>query len=214
MKRCLPILVILAMVATANAAISETFNNAGPETVSFGVYDPIQGFVVFTDITLVSNKMTVDTEQEFMTASLIINLTAGSVVNASPINTEPHPLGQPYAFYDTYFASPENVYLNHAKFAEETIGATSITVDWYVDQNLADYIPGAGVNQLIASIGLSPDAQGTITGTVADFDLAFAGTPQAISTSWTIIDGAIVPEPVTMTLLAIGGIGVLLRKKR
>ncbi len=222
MQNILISVTILLVAASANATITANFTNNGTEHVEGMVFNPITYMMEELDVYLVHNVMTVDTDGEFMLAGLEINLTQGSIVNINDyIDSEPPAGAVPIMFYDTYFATPEDI--TNAAFMQKSITPTALTVDWYVPNegfvdgnmvNLPSYVPGAGVDQLIASISFSPDAMGTITGYFADFDLAYAGTPQAIDTDRAIVNGAIIPEPVTMSLLAIGGIGVLLRKKR
>ncbi len=215
MKRCLPILVILAMVATANAAISVTFT---PTNVTLADTTP-----------LVKNVMTVDTDTEWTVAGLHLTLTAGTIYQDGFGNDfAPNPafLGMfPDLALDSFITQPSGYPDMPSKAPGSSITTSEFIVEWFDDAN-APF--GAGTGQIIAQITLSPDAQGYISHSVMVGDPAVESVVSYVidddgqnkynegSEYWAVIDGEIVlvPEPVTMSLLAIGGIGVLLRKRR
>ncbi len=217
------LILVLAMVATANAAITANFTNSGVENVTGSVFNPITYLMEDIDVDLVHNVMTVNTDDEFFIARIYINLTQGSIVNIFFGDTEPPPSSPAHMFYDTYVATPDDY--TYAQLMQYSIGSTSLLLEWDVPQkeldgngNLVDipaYRPGIGVDQMIASISLSPDAMGTITGYTADMDLALQAILVPFEFEYGIIAlGRIIPEPFTMTLMCIGGLGVLLRKRR
>ena len=201
MKKCLPIIVVLMMAVTANAAITGYFDG-GTAAVT-----------PTTQLPVVVNLMLVDTDTDWTNAYLNITLSAGSFFEEATFgtDTEPNPALIPVfpdLAYDSYLDTPA-AYPSVASFAPgKVISPTVYDVSWFDDPNFPD---GPGVGQQIAQLTLTPDAQGTVYGIVFDIDTAGVGVEVL---GYSVVDGHIVPEPATLALLASGGICVLLRKKR
>ena len=205
MKKSLSILVVLMVAATANATITGDFDGGTALNL------PVAGTAV------VVNQMLVDTDTEFLSAYLHIELSAGQCYNTASGggDFEPDPVFVgfiPDLAYDTYLADPDG-YPDLAKVPSAPAGvnntmSTLIDASWYDDPN---YPNGPGTGFRIAQLVFTPDAQGTVSGLLFDRDSAGNGVDLV---GWSVVDGYIVPEPATMALLASGGICVLLRKKR
>ena len=201
MKKCLPILVVLAMATVANAAISTDF-------VGTPVTLPTAG------TPLIANSMQVTTDSEWLNSYIDITLSFGSFYE-TPVyggDTEPNPAFVtlvPDLAYDSYLDTPGPYSTaDLASFAPgKTVSPTMYNVSWFDDANFPD---GPGTFQ-VAQFTLTPDAMGTVV--VRNFDTQSAGEG-VWEYQWSVEDGYIVPEPATLALLASGGICVLLRKKR
>ena len=200
MKKSLAIVVVLAMAASANAAVKTTFEKVNTLDIGGTTYK-------------IWNMMT-DVGSDWTNARLDLILTSGTLFQQPPTllgsDTEPNPAlfpGFPDVEWDTYVTTPGG-WAAPVGFAGDPpyMGDTSITASWF------DSVVGTGGLYKIAQIALSSDAAGTITGKVYDVHNAGEGVP--LPAELYIADGEIVPEPATLVLLAIGGIGALLRKRR
>ena len=78
---------------------------------------------------------------------------------------------------------------------------------WYTD-NTDDI----GTDLMLMQVTMDDDTTGTWQLRVTAYP-AETG-PMILITNGTIVDGEMIPEPVTMGLLAIGGFGLLIRRKR
>ena len=193
MKRFLPIVAVLALAAvTASAAISTEFVLVGEGTVAgYNTYD-----------------MVAHCTTDWTNARLDLVLTAGTLYqHFAGTNVEPNPLFFPvYAEleYDTYLTVPAG-FPNVPGFGGTTQCDTAgIAASWF------DSVDDGAGSHVVARITLSTDAQGSLTGTDYDVDTTGVGVDFAAP----IVDGHIVPEPATLAVLAFGGLGVLIRKRR
>ncbi len=198
MKKSLAIVVVLAMAVSANASVNTTFEEVlpTPGTVPTGYR--------------VWNMMT-DVDSDWTNARLDLILTSGTLyqdVNGDDLRPNPTWFGlAPTLEWDTFLTVPGG-YPNIVGVADDPpyMGDTSITASWF------DSVVGTAGVYKIAQITLSTDAAGTVSGKVYDVDTQGDGV--LLAPGWYVDGGAFVPEPATLVLLAIGGIGALLRKRR
>ena len=203
MKKSLAIVVVLAMAATANAAVVSTyFTDMGTHSAGGADY---RVWDMMTEVTT-----------DWTNARLDLILTSGTLFQhpvaqfGSDVEGNPAAIGMyPDAEWDTYVASPID-WTTAPALADDPpyMSDTSITASWF------DSIVGTAGVYRIARISLSTDAQGTLTGKVYDVETQGVGVVIDEQLFGLVVDGAIVPEPATLVLLAIGGIGALLRKRR
>ena len=215
MKKCLPIIVVLMMAAAANAAIVEDFTNY-PVTLS----DTVTNLVVNDMwVTVSGDKLgQPGVQNDWTNAQIIIALSAGQCYNDTMFGDNVEPMTNlviafPDLAYDTYLADPQGrpevAYFPSAPAGTENAPSTAVNASWYDDPNFPD---GNGTFR-IAQLTFTPDAMGTVEGIVFDSDSSGEGVLIPLG-KWVVDEGAIVPEPVTLALLASGGICVLLRKRR
>ena len=202
MKKSLAIVVVLAMAATANAAVSTYFTDMGTHSAGGADY---RVWDMMTEVTT-----------DWTNARLDLILTSGTLYQhpvsefGSDVEGNPAAIGMyPDVEWDTYVASPID-WTTAPALADDPpyMSDTSITASWF------DSIVGVGGTYRIARISLSTDAQGTLTGKVYDVETQGVGVVIDVARFGLVKDGEIIPEPATLMLLAIGGIGALLRKRR
>ena len=180
----------------------------------------------------VSNMVTLTTSSDWLSAILIVDLTEdgqvfqypfspyavdGNVSSPDPdilINgSPPYVPPLPGLEYDTYLSNGvmgESVQTAApVDFGIETLqfDADGIAAVWYTSDT-------DDIGELIlASVTLYDTAQGTWTFR-ATASPAGEGGPYVQIIDGPVVDGYLLPEPATLGLLAIGGLGVLIRRKR
>ncbi len=221
MKKILTVLALVAMAGTAGAAPLLTSTTT---VVQFEAED-------YTVVTLIGDAPnTADTVTAF-----VINIDA----DESPLvqawakgGRDPLPTPTTDHFYE---GDPEQGIDSHAVFDSEMIlgggdipspeeDQTSVfKTTEYFEVGLGSYIDVAGGLETAEQLATRPLLQIVFQGNMPELVLAEGETTGkavydiALSNDVgekTFFNGAIVPEPATMSLLAIGGLGALIRRKR
>jgi hypothetical protein len=201
MKEILAVAVVLIAALTAQADTTTGFVLLGQGAVADG--GPMFNI----------HEMRVTTSGDWTNSRLDLVLTAGSIGhNAFGSNYAPDPnliVVFPELANDTYVATPDDLPDPRAPSTPGTAGpvvmtATEIHMSWYDLQGT-----GALDGARIAQITLSTDAWGTLTG--ASYGI---GVGWGEHFEYTIINGRIVPEPAVGSLLLLGGLSFLHRRRR
>jgi len=197
--------VVLALTVGANAAISLTAVSISGAPTGFQTYD-----------------LVATTGSDWTQSQCLTNLTSGSFYqdtwgsNVSP--THMFVGAFPTLAFDTFGSSPgsfpqagdlvpsDNLasdFPGHG--ASASCSATLIDLTWYDTE-----ASGAGTFTTMR-MTVSTAAAGTFLIKVSDLD-----NPGFVVFEGAIADGvvSIIPEPATMTLLVLGGIGMIARKRR
>ena len=174
----------------------------------------------------ICQDLVVSTTTDWMSAQLIIDLTepvGGGGVYQHPFPTDEGPVDPSY--YATYPGVEFDTYLTDGRLGAPSVigGAADIGggIDAQFDENGIDVAwyttdsDNIGDELVLARITLSVEAQGTWAFLAA---AAPPGGPEVRETDAgghapLIIDGCLVPEPATLTLLGIG-IAMLRRRRR
>jgi hypothetical protein len=209
MRRFVAILTVLALAPLASAAvtdmqINEVDNSVGGAALS-GYY---------------TQDVVIDFDGEWTGSQLLIQLSTGDVYQDGVGTAQP----PQEAFFATFASLEFDTFVaagGTTNGTSETFSLGGGAVDLGGDPTAQ--FDSAGINQAwnppggagiadrtgfaLARVSLSDDASGTWT------LLASAGGE--ISTyEGPVEGGAMVPEPATMSLLALGGLGVLIRRRR
>ena len=200
MSKYLSIAIALGMTATAGAAVSTYFEKVKEVNIAgtdYKVWD-----------------MKVDVDADWTNERMDLVLTAGQMYqDAFGTDREPPLYFCGAAFlcvtdvdWDTYLTVPRG-YSAPVSFAGDPpyMDTTSITASWF--DTLED---GPGTWR-IARITLSDDAAGDITGETYTTEAPGVGAP---FDEYYILNGEIIPEPITLSLLLAGGLLSLLRRRR
>jgi len=99
------------------------------------------------------------------------------------------------------FADDMGCFPGSASVAYHTESATYTETDWGVAGGSCSVDP-------IYTVTCSPDANGSVL--VTSYNL----NAEARTDTWPIVNGAVVPEPASLSLLAIGGVAALIRRRR
>ncbi len=157
--------------------------------------------------------MMVEVDPDWTTTEMNLTLTSGEIYQETVggSNTEPNPAffaSFPDLEWDTYAATPGG-HARSASFAGTTVmDATTFDAVWF------DSVTGEAGTFRIARITLSTDADGDITG---DAFFAIPGETEPGKESlddYYVENGNILPEPATLAIIGLGGICVLLRRRR
>ena len=182
MKKCLSILVVLAVATVANAALVTTWEE---QSAPAG---------------MTSWKMMVATDTDWTNSRMEVDLTDGSInylLNVFPAGPVPQPLGlDDTAGFGPGFAAPT--------YADWSEAPQAFRCSW------GNSVAGETGDLWIGILTMSDDADGEVR--TWDFNADLAGVGKW--TNYPIVDGEIVPEPATLAVLGLGGLAVLLRKKR
>jgi len=194
-------MVVLALVACsamiASAAIDTNWVGIGTKTISGTDYKVW--------------RMEATTGSDWTNSRLDVSLTSGAMYNdavGGPSVPNPAFLGTfPDLEWDTYATIPVGYDpAVSVGFAGSTVmNATTVGASWF-----DTHADGPGTWTLF-QLTLSTDANGTITGRNYDVDTQGVGVPF----EFVISGGRVyVPEPVTLSILAVGAVGMLLRRRR
>jgi hypothetical protein len=208
-KLALGMVIAATSAATASAAVVGTWIEV-PITAGAIASDPaLAGFKTF--------DLQITTDSDWTNSTMRIALTTGSFYNQPGFGGSPG--GDtvqpgfwgivPSLEFDTAVAAPPSPSpWTPASLAGRHLidgpGApifspTLTSVSWFDTVNL-----GAGTFK-IARVTISNDANGTIL--LDNFEAANAGIPQPVL-GFAVVNGAIIPEPSTVVLLAMGLVGL------
>lgn len=197
MKWTLGILAILAMATVANAAISGTWAESTQAVVNG---EPPAGYVV--------NDLLVTSDVDWTNSRLVVELTSGDIYQAPSFDSD---FGQVGFWglvaglqWDTAVGSPGLGAAAQAVSAGDAITTSGIAFSWFDSVDT-----GAPTDAIIARVTASADAAGTWS--VLLFDADSVGVPTEIS--GPIVEGAFIPEPMTLSLLGLGGLALLRRRR-
>ena len=214
MKRFLPIVVVLAVAASANAVTLEL-------SVVF------QGQVVTTDAanpgTYNVYDLMCNTDPDWTNTVMNLTLTSGEFYqHYAGLDTEPPAFMVglfPELAYDTYAAVPTGDPEIAAFTAGRVIDTTNFKASWFDSDD-----DGAG-NYRIARMSVTTNAEGDTGSDLEPFNnlnkvyntdplYSGIGLRFRVEVEAGEITVSVIPEPATMGLLVLGGLGVLVRKRR
>ena len=192
------VLAVTSLAANAGTLISTGFTKTNTVSVGGTTYK-VWAMQVTTDDNWLSSYMDID----LTSGSLYQNIVWGGLYDPNPVIFM---MIDPDLEWDTYVADPDRYPTLPGTAGTPVCTTADFDVSWFNYQD--DDGPGT---HFIAQITLSADSNGNIIGESYDPDYDVLG---ASHFEYYIINGEIVPEPATLSLITIGAIGVLLRRKR
>ncbi len=233
-RSALAVLLSLAFSGQVFAASSATWD-INPVPLGTNIVDGFllpfgpTGAVIGNLDGFVANDLVMNTTSDWTATLLQVNLTSGSIWqepdDTATVTWNGATLGKPNpAFYTlaTLASSEFDSYMTGGDGTGSTasIGgacadispnpcplqfdSSGIDITW---NSLGQEAGDIGIFS-IARVTLSPDAQGSWL-----VKFTVAGFPTAIETSGVVVNGALVPEPASLSLLSLSGLGLLRRRR-
>jgi hypothetical protein len=208
MRKFGAIAIVLAVTAlTANAGVITTFEPAGSVNIGGTDYNK---FSMFVEVTT-----------DWTNSILNVELSVGSLFQSPPPfggNAEGNPGFHgfdPNLVHDTYATVPlgwagDPATLDIGFTPGSGMDADSITIGWY-ESSAVNVGPG---KFRVAQITLSADAEGTIGGFSYNAMPGSSELDKGAIEGYSIAGGQIIPEPATLALLSIGGIGMMIKRRK
>ncbi|MBN2269798.1 MAG: PEP-CTERM sorting domain-containing protein [Sedimentisphaerales bacterium] len=199
-------LIILAAVASvAPAAISMSIAETDNSAVLGAGY--------------VTNDILVTTDVDWSQSQVLVTLTAGSVYQTPTFGAKnPQPAwwgAVPALQYDSWVTDGSLGTCSYAGAAGNLGGDTEQWDTTHLDLCWFNTASGnTGTDLLNARITLSDDAQGTWAYCVWDAGDETIDLIYMDNDVYKVVDGHMIPEPATMAMLMLGGLGVLARRRR
>jgi hypothetical protein len=211
-----------ALAGIASADILDTYvsSTAVPETKDM-LYDAYGWGDHIPAGTLIENDLMFDCDSDWLSAVLVISPSAPGMIYQWDADTTPPGAMFPMAADPVYPTKDYDTYVSDGLGGAPSTGAAVdfgySSVLWDSDDvALTFYTTASEIGLLnLAQVTLSVQAQGTWSFVAT---ASPEGGPKVEMLDMMIVDGYLtdtpIPEPATMGLLLLGGLGVLVRRKR